>query len=241
MGNLVRTSPNPGEIQKMFASIAGGYDRANNLLSAGIHHLWRKRLVALSEARFGDHVLDCATGTGDLAIEFKKAVGDSGVVVGSDFCKEMLDFAPAKAEAAKLEIRFELADVTQLPYGDELFDVASISFGIRNVGNPQKALQELHRVLKPGGKLMVLEFGQPKAPVLASLYRFYSERVLPRVGGWITGKQDAYKYLEKSSAKFPCREEFLGLMRDAAPFDNPRYEALSAGIAYIYMGTKASR
>jgi demethylmenaquinone methyltransferase/2-methoxy-6-polyprenyl-1,4-benzoquinol methylase len=240
MENLIRSSPNPTEIQKMFASIAGKYDRANNFLSAGIHHLWRKKLVQLSGAQFGDHVLDCATGTGDLAIEFKRVVGDAGKVIGSDFCKEMLDFAPAKAAKENFAIQFEVADVTQLPYESESFDISSISFGIRNVGNTVKGIQELHRVLKPGGKLLILEFGQPQSPFFASLYRIYSEKVLPRLGGLITGKKEAYRYLENSSSKFPCREDFLELMNDSAAFEKTSYVSLSGGIAYIYMGTKRS-
>ena len=120
----------------MFSKVAANYDKGNNVLSMGVHHLWRKKLVKYSDARFGAKVLDCATGTGDLAIEFKKTVGALGSVVGTDFCAEMLIPAPAKAKARGLEVQFEQADVTQLQYADNSFDICSISFGIRNVGDP---------------------------------------------------------------------------------------------------------
>ncbi len=230
--------PDASKIRDMFSSIASTYDRGNSVLSAGIHHLWRRALVKWSGARTGQSVLDCATGTGDLAIAFKKAVGPSGRVVGTDFCQEMLDPAPAKARAEGFEIQFELADVTKLPYADASFDIASISFGIRNVNEPKLGLAELHRVLKPGGTLMVLEFGQPKNAAFASLYGFYSKKILPVIGGLVSGKPEAYRYLEKSSAKFPCAEGFLELAREAAPFATAEYRTLSLGIAYMYRLTK---
>ena len=220
----------------MFGAIAPGYDRANAILSVGIHRLWRKSLVRWSGASEGSRVLDCATGTGDLAIEFKKATGTSGEVIGTDFCEEMLESAPAKAKRAGLDVRFEIADATALPYGDHEFDVASISFGIRNVNDPAKALAELARVTKSGGRVMVLEFGQPTTPVLAQAYRFYSQSVLPRVGGWITGKPDAYEYLQASSHAFPCGTDFVRLMKSTGAFRSVEFKSMSMGIAYLYRG-----
>lgn len=228
--------PNPEKIRQMFSQVAAGYDRANNVLSAGIHHLWRKKLVKWSGARFEDRILDCATGTGDLAIEFKKAVGPKGSVTGTDFCEEMLKPAPAKAQSKGLNIHFETADVTQLPYADNSFDVTSISFGIRNVGDPVKALSEMARVTRPGGRVMVLEFGQVNAPVFGPLYNWYSEKVLPKIGGWITGQKDAYEYLQKSSAAFPCKADFIRMMESTGQFENCQYVSLTGGIAYIYKG-----
>lgn len=145
----------------MFASIAGRYDLVNSVLSMGIHHRWRKRAVRLSGVKPGDSVLDCATGTGDLAIAFKKAV-KSGEVVGTDFCQPMIAPAPAKAAKMGLAITFEVADALNLPYGNDRFTVSSISFGIRNVDDPLRCLQEMARVVKPGGRVVVLEFGQPE-------------------------------------------------------------------------------
>ncbi|WP_415064191.1 bifunctional demethylmenaquinone methyltransferase/2-methoxy-6-polyprenyl-1,4-benzoquinol methylase UbiE [Bdellovibrio sp.] len=232
-------SPNPEIIRSMFSKVAANYDKGNNVLSMGIHHLWRKKLVKYSGAKLGHKVLDCATGTGDLAIEFKKTVGSSGDVIGTDFCAEMLIPAPGKAQERGLDIKFEQADVTQLQYADNSFDICSISFGIRNVGDPVKALKEMARVTKPGGTVMVLEFGQVNIPVFGTLYNFYSQNILPKIGGLVTGQKEAYEYLQKSSAAFPCREEFLGLMKDSGAYAHCEYTALTGGIAYIYKGTVA--
>lgn len=228
--------PQAEKIRSMFGEIAGKYDLANTVLSAGIHHLWRKAVVKWSGAKTGDRVLDCATGTGDLAIEFKKTVGTSGQVTGTDFCAEMLIPAPAKAERKGLAITFAQADVTQLPYTDDSFDISSISFGIRNVQDPVKGLSELARVVRPGGTVMVLEFGQPTIPGVGQAYRFYSTKVLPKIGGLITGRPQAYEYLQGSSAQFPCREDFLDLMKQTGRFSSVEYRTLTMGIAYMYKG-----
>lgn len=230
-------SPNPEIIRSMFAKVAANYDKGNNVLSMGIHHLWRKKLVKYSGAKAGDKVLDCATGTGDLAIEFKQQVTATGSVIGTDFCVEMLGPAPGKAQGRGLDIKFEQADVTQLQYANNSFDICSISFGIRNVGDPVKALQEMARVTKPGGKVMVLEFGQVNIPVFGTLYNFYSQNILPKIGGLVTGQKDAYEYLQKSSAAFPCREEFIQMMKDSGFYTDCEYISLTGGIAYIYKGT----
>lgn len=230
------SSPNPEVIRSMFSKVASRYDRANSVLSVGIHHLWRKKLVKLSGAKPGDKVLDCATGTGDLAIAFKKAVGSQGEVTGTDFCADMLETAPAKAAKKNLTVKFEQADVTQLQYADKQFDIVSISFGIRNVSDPVKALSEMARVTRPGGKVMVLEFGQMSTPVVKDLYAFYSEKVLPRIGGWVTGQKEAYDYLQKSSAAFPCKEGFIDLMKKSGAFSKMEFVPVSFGIAYIYIG-----
>lgn len=231
-------APDPSRVQSMFAKVAPKYDDANTVLSMGIHHLWRKKVVAWAQVQDGDQILDCATGTGDLALEFKKANPTSSVT-GTDFCQEMLDFAPPKAQKRGLDATFLWADAMNLPFPDQSFNVVTISFGIRNVAVPAKALSEMFRVLKPGGRLLVLEFGQPELPGFAQLYRFYSEQVLPRIGGWVTGQKDAYQYLQKSSAKFPCGREFLDLMKASAPFTKMEYRTLSGGIAYLYRGVKS--
>lgn len=229
-------SPNPEIIRSMFSKVASKYDRANSVLSVGIHHLWRKKLVELSGAKSGDRVLDCATGTGDLAIAFKKTVGNIGHVIGTDFCADMLEIAPEKAKNKNLNISFEQADVTQLQYPDKQFDIVSISFGIRNVSDPVKALSEMGRVTKPGGRVMILEFGQMQTPVIKDLYNLYSEKILPKIGGLVTGQKEAYDYLQKSSAAFPCRTGFLELMKKSDCFSEMNYAPVSFGIAYIYTG-----
>lgn len=221
----------------MFGRVAGKYDLANSILSLGIHHLWRKKVVALSGAKTGQKVLDCATGTGDLAIEFNQAVGLTGEVIGTDFCVEMMEPAPKKARAQGYDISFQFADVMNLPFEDKRFDICSISFGIRNVQDPKKGLSEMARVTKSGGQVMVLEFGQMQWPVVAPLYNFYSEKILPKLGGLVTGETEAYEYLHKSSQNFPCREKFLELMKSTGHFSEVKYTALTGGIAYIYQGT----
>jgi demethylmenaquinone methyltransferase/2-methoxy-6-polyprenyl-1,4-benzoquinol methylase len=228
------TGPDPNRIRSMFASISTRYDRANTVLSGGVHHLWRKKAVRWSGAKEGDRVLDCATGTGDLAIAFRKAVGASGRVVGTDFVPEMLHLARQKAP----DITFEVADVTRLPYDDASFDVASISFGIRNVNDPRKGLAEMTRTLRSGGRLIVLEFGQPRSRAFGALYDFYRRRVMPKLGGLVTGEQDAYEYLESSAGRFPCAEDFVALMREAGEFSSIELTPLTFGIAYLYRGVK---
>lgn len=230
--------PEAQQIKNMFTQVASGYDRANDILSLGIHHLWRKEVIRLSDAKIGDQVLDCATGTGDLAIEFKKAVGSTGKVIGTDFCEAMMQFAPDKANKLGLNIPFQLEDVMKLSFEANQFDITSISFGIRNVENPKQALMEMARVTKPGGRVMILEFGEMKAPVIGPLYQLYSEKILPKLGGWITGQTNAYEYLQKSSAQFPSREKFVELMDATECFQQSTYKTLSLGIAYIYIGIK---
>jgi demethylmenaquinone methyltransferase/2-methoxy-6-polyprenyl-1,4-benzoquinol methylase len=235
-----RPGPDPRTIHEMFRSIAGRYDRANDILSVGIHHLWRRRVVRWSEVRPGDRVLDCATGTGDLAIAFRKAVGESGMVTATDFVPEMVELARRKGSRYDEGLRFELADVTRLPYASGSFEVASISFGIRNVGDPRAAVSELARVVAPGGRVMILEFGQPRSALFGRLYDLYRKHLLPRVGGWITGRPEAYDYLERSAGTFPCGDQLADLLRSAASFDRVEWRALSGGIAYMYRAVKAS-
>ena len=220
----------------MFADIADDYDRINSILSFGVHHLWRAKAVRMSGAGTGDNVLDCATGTGDLAIEFKKKVGESGTVVGTDFCREMIEHAPAKAQSHQLEVDFEVADAMNLPYEDGRFDISSIAFGIRNVDEPVTALREMARVVRPGGRVVVLEFGQPKG-VLKYPYELYSQYIMPAVGGWLSGNREAYTYLPKTSARFPAGDQFLELMDRAGSFSDRKSKRLTGGIAYIYVGT----
>lgn len=223
------------EVREMFASIAPRYDTANEILSLGIHRGWRRAAVRISGAGPGQRVIDCATGTGDLALEFKRAVGPSGEVIGTDFCAEMLRAAPAKALRAGLEVRFAVADALQLPYPGGRFDVASIAFGIRNVDDPVRCLREMARVVKPGGAVIVLEFGQPKGP-FGALFRAYSRGVMPVVGGLLTGNRAAYQYLPRTAAAFPAGAKFLDLMKQADAFASFEAHPLTFGTAFVYRG-----
>jgi demethylmenaquinone methyltransferase/2-methoxy-6-polyprenyl-1,4-benzoquinol methylase len=226
------------EVQKMFASIAPGYDRTNQVLSLGVHRLWRRAAVKFGAVGAGQKALDCATGTGDLALALKRAVGPSGEVIGTDFCAEMLIPAPAKAERAGLPVHFQVADALALPFEKARFDLATIAFGIRNVDDPVQCLREMARVVRPGGRVVVLEFGQPQG-IFGALFRFYSRFVMPMIGGWITGNRAAYEYLPRTSAAFPAGERFVSLMEQAGVFARREAHPLTFGTAYVYVGEVA--
>lgn len=224
------------KVRTMFAEISGKYDQMNDLLSFGVHHKWRKKAVKLSGAKNGMKVLDCATGTGDLAIEFKKAVG-KGEVIGTDFCAEMLEYAPPKAKENNLDIKFEIADVMNLQYDDESFDISSISFGIRNVDDTLTGLKELARVVKKGGKVIIIEFGQPKG-IFSVFYNIYSKFIMPTLGKLFARSKAAYEYLPQTAAKYPCRDDFTKIMDQTGLLKNNKYHSLTFGIAYIYLGER---
>lgn len=237
MNTQSQVGQEPKFIKNLFSEVAGTYDRANDVMTMGLARLWRRELVKMSFAGPGTRVIDCATGTGDLAIEFKKVVGP-GRVLGTDFCKEMLDFAPAKARALGLDIEFAVADAMNLGYPNESFDVASIAYGIRNVANPVQALSEMARVVKPGGVVMVLETGDVKTPVLKPLLKLYFKHMVPLLGGMISGKKWAYQYLNKSSQAFPSGDAFLKLMEQTGAFSSCEYKSLMGGASYIYKAVR---
>jgi len=224
------------QVRAMFSSIAPRYDVANLVLSLGVDRSWRRAAVRESEARPGARVLDCATGTGDLALAMRRAVGRGGLVVGTDFCEPML--APAREKASREglgDVRFEVADALALPYPDGSFDVASIAFGIRNVDDPVRCLREMSRVVRPGGRVVVLEFGQPRG-AFGALYRLYARQLMPRIGGLLTGNRSAYEYLPRTAAAFPAGERFLDLMDQAGTFSGRQARPLTGGLAFVYRG-----
>jgi len=229
--------PKAETTKAMFSDVAKTYDRANNALTFGLAHKWRKKIVTLADTPKNGAVLDCATGTGDLAIAFKKTLGKESEVVGQDFCKEMLDFAPQKAKGKNLDIKFDLGDVMNLPYEDRSFDTVTIAYGIRNVEDPKIGLQEMWRVLKPNGKLLILETGEGKG-VLNWPITFYTKHLTPLVGGLVTRKKEAYDYLSKSSQKFPSQEKFLDLGADLPDLKKSYFRTLMFGASYIYVFEK---
>jgi demethylmenaquinone methyltransferase / 2-methoxy-6-polyprenyl-1,4-benzoquinol methylase len=226
-------------VSRMFASIAGRYDLANDVLSLGIHRLWQRELIRRAGLSPAMHVLDCATGTGALALALKRCVTDQGEVRGIDFCEPMLDIARRRAQRAHLNITFEFADLLDLPYADGTFDAATVAFGIRNVIPPVKGLASMARVVKPGGRVLVLEFGMPINKTWRSIYGAYSRYFIPRVGGLLTGNRSAYAYLHSTSTTFPCGDAFLRLLRQAGRFSRLEAVPLSGGIAYLYCGVVA--
>lgn len=223
----------------MFAGIAPRYDVTNTVLSLGLHHRWRRRLVRLAQAPKGGSVLDVATGTGDLALEFRRAVGGKGRVVGVDFCEPMLERAREKALEQKLKVEFREGDALRLAFDEDSFDVASIAFGVRNVDDPVQCLREMARVVRPGGRVAVLEFGQPGGATRWP-YRLYSSLVVPLVGGLLTGRRKAYKYLHTTSSQFPSGDQFVDLMKATKKFVSAQALPLSGGVAYCYLGVVAS-
>ncbi len=224
------------QVRLMFTEIAERYDAGNDALSFGTHRLWKRRLIRRAAVQPGAQVLDVATGTGDIALRFADAVGPQGSVVGVDFSAKMIQQAKQRPNNQKPNLSFEVGDAMSLRFPDNSFDATSISFGIRNVDEPVVALREMRRVVKPGGRVLVMEFGQPRG-LFGALYRFYISNIGPIIGGIISGKRYAYQYLDRTAAAFPAGQAFLELMKQAG-FQNPTKEALFGGIAYIYIGVK---
>ncbi len=220
----------------MFASIARKYDVLNDVLSLGIHRRWRRTTARKSAPRSGMRILDLAAGTCDLALEFKKHCPECKVLA-TDFCEEILEVGMEKADKRNVAMEFDIADATKLFYEDNEFDIASIAFGIRNTENPGVAISEMSRVVKPGGIVVVLEFGKPDDIVLP-VYRIFAKYIFPAAGRLIAGSAGAYSYLYESSMSFPCREEFAEMMRQNGNFVSVEWKPLSMGIAYLYTGIR---
>jgi demethylmenaquinone methyltransferase/2-methoxy-6-polyprenyl-1,4-benzoquinol methylase len=222
----------------MFANIAGRYDLLNHLLSMNIDKRWR-RLVANSLQSTLDHsearVLDVACGTGDLSF----MIFESGKarVVGIDFCRPMLEIANAKASKAGSTVPFVEGDALELPFPDRMFEAATIAFGLRNLTSVETGIKELLRVLKPGGRVVVLEFSKSTTPVLRTVFRIYFTKVLPRLGGLISGSRSAYEYLPDSVGRFPDQEALARLMTQAG-FEGVGFQNLTGGIAALHFGTR---
>ena len=222
----------------MFTGIARRYDRANDVLSLGVHRRWRRIAVRASAAKRGESVLDLATGTGDLAFAFRRRVGPDALVVGLDFSAGMLREAAAKRTKRRAHLDLVRGDALALPVPSARFDVASIAFGIRNVDDPRRCVAEMARAVRSGGRVVVLEFGTPKG-VIGPAYRWYSRTVMPRIGGMVTGDRSAFEYLPRTAAAFPYGEAFERLMREAASFSDVKVKPLTGGVAWLYVGTVA--
>ena len=223
----------------MFGRIAGRYDLLNHLLSGNVDKRWR-RLVARTlrpSLVEGARVLDVACGTGDLALALASAGAAS--VVGLDFCRPMLEIARRKAAGESRGLQFVEGDALRLPFADESFDAVTIAFGLRNLAGVEEGLRELLRVLRPGGRAAVLEFSSPSVPGFRALFRFYFARVLPRVGGLVSGSRGAYEYLPDSVSRFPDQRRLAELMREAG-FEEVEYRNLTGGIAALHTGTRAA-
>ena len=227
-----------GRVRGVFSSVASKYDIMNDVMSGGIHRLWKDAMMDWLAPRPGQRLLDVAGGTGDISFRFLKRAG-SGFATVLDLTEPMLVEGRKRAEAADLaeSLDWVVGDAMALPFEDNTFDVYTISFGIRNVTRPQEALNEAFRVLRPGGRLMVLEFSQIPNEMMQKVYDLYSFNIIPRMGQVIAGDRDSYQYLVESIRKFPDQETFLGMVRKAG-FENAKYRNLSMGIAALHSGWK---
>ncbi|AXK73450.1 bifunctional demethylmenaquinone methyltransferase/2-methoxy-6-polyprenyl-1,4-benzoquinol methylase UbiE [Lysobacter sp. TY2-98] len=233
-----------GEKQKLvrdvFSSVASKYDVMNDLMSLGIHRLWKRYFVATAQVKRGDRVLDLAGGTGDIAVLLKDRVGDAGEVVVGDINGDMLRVGRDRLTDRGLVrgLDWVQCNAQALPFPDNSFDLVTIAFGLRNVTDKDAGLREMHRVLRPGGQARVLEFSQVTADWFRPIYDFHSFNVLPKLGAMIAGDEGSYRYLAESIRKHPPQRELQSMM-DAAGFVRTQYRNMSAGIVAIHTGYKA--
>jgi demethylmenaquinone methyltransferase / 2-methoxy-6-polyprenyl-1,4-benzoquinol methylase len=222
----------------MFDRVASRYDLLNSAMTAGLHHRWRERAVEHAGLRAGDSALDVCCGTGDLTLELARRVAPGGNVIGCDFSEPMLDLAREKAADRGTDgVRFEWADALQLPYDDGRFDAVTVGFGVRNLADLDRGLREMTRVLRPGGRLVILEITQPTRPPLSTFYSLWFDRVVPLLGVF-SGDSDAYSYLPESVRSFPDPHRLAAKM-DAAGLGGIRYTVLAGGIIAIHSGARA--
>jgi demethylmenaquinone methyltransferase/2-methoxy-6-polyprenyl-1,4-benzoquinol methylase len=233
----VPTGEKARRVRAVFDSVADKYDLMNDLMSAGLHRLWKRFALSQTGLRPGQVALDVAGGTGDLAAGMAAQVDERGLVVLSDINAAMLQVGRDRLLDRGLmrNVRFSIADAECLPFADESFDCVTIGFGLRNVTDKTAALASMRRVLRPGGRLLVLEFSKPVVPGLKPVYDVYSFSVLPWLGRRVAGDSDSYRYLAESIRRFPDQETLLGMMRDVG-LEDCRYHNLSGGIVALHKG-----
>ncbi|MBN8742952.1 MAG: bifunctional demethylmenaquinone methyltransferase/2-methoxy-6-polyprenyl-1,4-benzoquinol methylase UbiE [Thiomonas arsenitoxydans] len=223
-------------VRGVFDSVASRYDVMNDLMSGGLHRVWKAFTIALSGVRPGQRVLDVAAGTGDLSRAFARNVGPTGLVVMSDINGSMLRAGRDRLIDSGVLVPTLLCDAEKLPFPDAQFDLVSVAFGLRNMTHKDAALREMQRVIKPGGKLLVLEFSKPWAP-LRGAYDLYSFQVLPRLGKMVAGDPQSYQYLAESIRMHPDQETLAGMMREAG-FGHVDWHNLTAGVVALHIGQK---
>ncbi len=235
----VPTGQKAAKVAEVFHSVAAKYDLMNDLMSMGIHRLWKRYTIEMSGARRGQRVLDIAGGTGDLTAKFSKLVGPEGKVVLADINDSMLKVGRSRLADRGIigNITYAQANAECLPFPDNHFDIITIAFGLRNVTDKDKALASMFRVLKPGGRLLVLEFSKPVAPGLGPIYDQYSFKLLPFMGKLVTNDSESYKYLAESIRMHPDQETLKGMM-EGAGFEQVDFHNLTGGIVALHRGFK---
>ncbi|MCZ8291983.1 MAG: bifunctional demethylmenaquinone methyltransferase/2-methoxy-6-polyprenyl-1,4-benzoquinol methylase UbiE [Hylemonella sp.] len=223
-------------VRGVFDSVASKYDVMNDLMSAGLHRVWKAYTVTVANLKEGDRALDIAGGTGDLALAFSKKVGKTGQVVHTDINEAMLRVGRDRLLDAGVVLPTVVCDAEKLPFPDRHFDLVSVAFGLRNMTHKDQALAEMCRVLKPGGKLLVLEFSKV-APPLAKAYDWYSFKILPHLGKLVAGDADSYRYLAESIRMHPGQEELKAMMKKAG-FGHVDFHNMSGGVVALHVGIK---
>ena len=228
------------KVADVFHSVAAKYDLMNDLMSVGVHRLWKRYTIELSGVRAGQSVLDVAGGTGDLTAKFSKIVGKTGKIILVDINESMLRIGRDKLidMGCSNQVLYTLADAQCLPFPDNTFDCITIAFGLRNVTDKDMALRSMNRILKPGGRLLVLEFSKPSNPVLKKFYDFYSFKLLPKIGDFIANDSDSYQYLAESIRMHPDQNTLQNMMTDAN-FVNTEYYNMTGGIVALHRGFKS--
>ncbi|MDG0968969.1 MAG: bifunctional demethylmenaquinone methyltransferase/2-methoxy-6-polyprenyl-1,4-benzoquinol methylase UbiE [Porticoccaceae bacterium] len=227
------------KVAHVFHSVAGNYDLMNDLMSAGVHRLWKRMTIEMSGVRAGHKVLDIAGGTGDLAAKFSRIVGPTGTVVLADINDSMLKVGRDRLADRGMvsNLQFSQADAQHLPFPDNTFDVITIAFGLRNVTDKDMALRSMLRVLKPGGRLLILEFSKPGNPLLSKLYDSYSFSVLPRLGKIFANDSESYQYLAESIRMHPDQSTLLEMLNTAG-FVNTDFHNMTGGVVALHRGVK---
>ena len=235
----VAVTDKANKVADVFDSVADKYDIMNDIMSAGVHRLWKRYTIKTSGAKKGDTILDLAGGTGDLAIKFTRIVGPEGLVTLSDINGSMLENGRERLTNMGIagNIEYVQANAECLPFADNKYDLITIAFGLRNVTDKDAALRSMYRVLKPGGKLMILEFSKPVVPGLSTIYDQYSFKLLPLIGKLVANDEDSYRYLAESIRMHPDQETLKGML-DKAGFERTSYHNMTGGVVALHTGYK---